>query len=300
MEITNNKFFQIIKDGKEAKIQMFIVVEMFRLLLWIWFLLTLLIGVLLTIMFTKEDYKAIMEGVFGSVNACVYLDFYPATYVAPVLYAFFPVLVFLYCVASIFRAWISMREDKIDNVFFVVYSLIFTYFFTSTLVFAIVFAIQPDLKNPDTIKVHTFPFTNVIFAIMLLQMMITWFDLKVSWIETTCFKWLTTINLFALFIIILSSTLKILQHLNSVMFIETTLKISENGKALSNGFIWNVHEHEIINWVFQLTDITWVFTVVLLPIVQGGYLLYRSMDTHGLIITIEDNRTCKAEYHYIE
>ena len=135
---------------------------------------------------------------------------------------------------------------------------------------------------------------------MLLQVMITWFDHKVSWIETTCSKWITTVNLLALFIIILSSTLKILQHLNSVMFIETTLKISENGNVLSNGFIWNVHKHEIINWIFQLTDIAWVFTAVVLPILQGGYLMYRSMDTHGLIITIEDNRACKAEYYSIE
>ena len=39
MDTSNNKLFGVTKDGKEAKIQMFIVVEIFRLAAFLWFLI---------------------------------------------------------------------------------------------------------------------------------------------------------------------------------------------------------------------------------------------------------------------
>ena len=298
--MSDYKSFKIFKDEKEAKIQIFIVVEIFRVLAWIWFLLLMLIGMILTVAFTQEDYKAIMGGVFGSVNSCVYLDFFPATYVAPIIYSFFPILVFLYCVASIFRAWISMNENKINYPTFIFYTAIFVYFFLTTLVFSICLSIQPDPNDPKTIQVHSFPFTNLILANMLLQVMVAWFNQKVAWINTDFFKWMIVTNFIGLLITIIASTLKIVQHLNSILFIEETLKMDENGQILSNGFIWDVHSHETLNSIFQMTDVVWLFSAVILPILQGGYLIHRRHDTHGLIITIEDNRAGKDDYDPIE
>ena len=295
MDNSNKKIFQTIKDGKEAKIQVFVVVEVFRTLAMIWFLSILFLGVILTVSFTEEPYKEIMQGIFGVVNSCVYFDFYPSTYVLPTLYAIEPILICLYCIAFIFRAWIAMNENKINYGSFVCYALTFAYFFISTLVFAIIFAIQPDPKEPVTIQVHSLPFTNLIFALMIENTAIMWFNYKVAWIETDFFKWMSVISFINLFVIMISSILKILSHVNAVLFIESTLQI-ENGVILNNGWIWYVNDNETLTSFFTFADIMWLLSVVVFPILQGGYLLYRGAYTHGLIITIEDNRMSRPDY----
>ena len=295
MEISKNKIFKTFKDGNEAKVQIFAVVEVFRVLAWIWYLFLFVIGVILTISFTKEPYREILYKVFGNVNSCAYFDFYPSTYVLPSIYAFLPTLIFLYCIASIFRAWIAMNENKINYGSFVCYSITHAYFFISILVFAVIFAIQPNTKEPVTIQIHTLPFTNLIFAFMIVHTSIAWFNYKVAWIEMDYFKWMSVTNFISLFVMILASIIKIVHHLNAVLFIESTLQI-ENGEILNNGFIWYVQDHDTLNSFFVLVDIIWMLSVIALPILQGGYLLYRGHDTHGLIITIEDNRTSRQEF----
>ena len=299
MDISKNKIFQTFKDGKEAKIQIFAVVEVFRFLAWIWYLFLFVIGVILTVSFTKEPYRELLTRVFGSANSCAYFDFYPSTYVLPSMYAFLPNLIFLYCIASIFRAWIAMNENKISYGSFICYSITHIYFFISILVFATIFAIQPNPKEPVTIQAHTLPFTNLVFALMIVHTGIAWFNYKVAWIETNYFKWMSVINFISLFVIILTSMLKILNHFNAVLFVESTLQI-ENGEVLNNGFIWYVQDHDTLNSFFVSVDIIWMLSVIAIPILQGGYLLYRREDTHGLIITIEDNRTSKPDYVSIE
>ena len=76
--------------------------------------------------------------------------------------------------------------------------------------------------------------------------------------------------------------------------------MDENGQILSNGFIWDVYSQETLNSIFQMTDVVWLFSAVILPILQGGYLIHRRHDNHGLIITIEDNRAGKDDYDPIE
>ena len=304
MEDSDRKSFHILKDGKERKVQLFIVVEMFRCLALIWFSFQIFIGMILTVAFTEEDYKKILKSVFGSVNSCVYFDFYPSTYVIPIIYALFPVLVFMYCNAATFRAWISMVENKISSNSFIMYFVVHLYFFLSSLAFAICFSIQPDINNPETIKVHTFPFTNLVLSMMLLHIMIAWFDNKVAMLETNFPKWMK-ITCFAILIIMIFTTLvKVVIHLNAILFIEQTLKFDENGQVVGNGFIWDVQSHETVNIFFQLVDVVWMMSAVLFPILKGAYLLYRGQDTHGLIITIEDNREGRQHdkdgYHLIE
>ena len=295
MEISDNKIFQTLKDGKEAKVQMFVVIEVFRTLAWIWYLLMFVLGVILTVSLTEEPYKEIMRGVFGVVNSCVYFDFNPSTYVLPSLYAIHAVLIYLYCIAFIFKAWIAMNENKINYGSFVCYAVTLSYFFISTLVLAITFTTQPDPKEPVTIQVHSLPFTNLIFALMIENTAIAWFNYKVAWIQTDFFKWMSFISFINLFVIIISSILKILSHVNAVLFIESTLQI-ENGVILNNGWIWFVNDNEALNSFFTFTDIMWLLSVVVFPIFQGGYLLYRGAYTHGRTITIEDNRMSRYKY----
>ena len=91
----------------------------------------------------------------------------------------------------------------------------------------------------------------------------------------------------------------ILLMLNAVVCIETTLQI-KNGEILNNGWIWNTQDHPTLNAFLTFVDRTWTISVVAIPTLQGGYLLYRGHDTNGLIITIEDNRLRKADIVPIE
>ena len=294
METSNKKICHTSMDTKEAKIKMFVVVEAFRFVAWLWFLFLFVVGVILTDSFAVVDYNKVLREVFGITNTCAYFDWYPSTYVLPVLYALLPTLMLLYCLASIFRAWIAKNENKINNGSFVCYTLALSYFFISLLLFAIIFAIQPNPKEPVTIQIHTLPFTNLTFAMMLAQAAIAWLNYKVAWAGTDFFRWMSTINFINLFIIIVTSIIQILIQLNAVLFIETTLQI-ENGEVVNNGWIWFVQDHNALNAFFTFVDITWTISVIGIPILQGGYLLYRGHDTDGLIITIEDNRKSKAD-----
>ena len=170
-----------IKDvGGEKEINFFVVVEMFRFLFYVWFVIIMITGILLTFIFTEEKYSEIIKTIFGSINVCVFFDFAPSIYILPSLYAIWPIIIFLYAMLSIFRAWISKEEKKISKMAFILYTLVFVYFTLSAAVFATSVAVQPDLTNPITIKLHTLPFTNLVLALTVLQISITWFGFEVK------------------------------------------------------------------------------------------------------------------------
>ena len=166
-------------DG-EKEINFFVVIEMFRFLFYLWFVIIIITGISLTILFTEEKYSEIIKTIFGSVNVCVFFDFPPAIYLLPTLYAIWPIIIFQYALLSILRAWISKEEKKISRLAFILYSLVFVYFTLSAAIFSTSIAIQPDLKRPETIKLHTLPFTNLVMALTLLQISIAWFGFEVT------------------------------------------------------------------------------------------------------------------------
>ena len=171
-----------IKDvGGEKEINFFVVVEMFRFLFYLWFVIIMITGISLTLVFTEEKYSEIIKTIFGSINVCVFFDFPPSIYVLPSLYAIWPVIIFIYAILSVFRAWISKEEKKITKLAFTMYSLVFLYFTLSAAVFSTSIAVQPDLKKPVTIKLHTLPFTNLVLALTVLQISITWFGFEVNY-----------------------------------------------------------------------------------------------------------------------
>ena len=166
-------------DG-EKEINFFVVIEMFRFLFYLWFVIIIITGISLTILFTEEKYSEIIKTIFGSINVCVFFDFPPAIYLLPTLYAIWPIIIFQYALLSILRAWISKEEKKISRLAFILYSLVFVYFTLSAAIFSTSIAIQPDLKRPETIKLHTLPFTNLVMALTLLQISIAWFGFEVT------------------------------------------------------------------------------------------------------------------------
>ena len=211
---SNQKMFEMKRSGKERKINFFVVVELFRFSFYLWFSSIIITGVIMTVAFVKVDYKNIVKSFGGAVNVCVYLDFPPVIYVLPALYASFIIIVFLFVVASIFRAWISKEENKISDGEMQLYVFAFCYFFVATILVSITFSIQPDLKKPETWIVHTLPFTNLVFSLMLLHIAMTWFNMKVAWVELDGKKWLKITNLMGLTMLIISSLFKIIHQVN--------------------------------------------------------------------------------------
>ena len=42
--------------------------------------------------------------------------------------------------------------------------------------------------------------------------------------------------------------------------------------------------------ICQIGDMIWMISILLWPMCQSGYEMWRKFDTHGLIITVGDNR----------
>jgi hypothetical protein len=287
-EYSNQKMFEIKRSGRERKINFFVVVELFRFLFYLWFISILVLSVITTVAFVEVDYKKIVKSFGGSINVCVYFDFPPFIYVMPALYSVFIIIAFLFIVASIFRAWISKEENKITANEFNFYLFAFCYFFLATIMVSITMAIQPNLEKPETWIIHTLPFTNLVVALMLLHIAMTWFNLKVAWVELNGKRWLKITNCISLIIIVTTSVIKIVYHINSF----GGLKQGENREVISNGWMWEV-KNETIGTFFRVVDSIWMIFVLIFPMCQSGYLAWKKFDTHGIIVTIEDNRIAK-------
>ena len=284
----------IKKLGNETEITLFVVVELLRFLIYLWFLLILLVGVFLTFGFVEEDHLAILKYIFGSVNICVYFEFPPTTYVLPTLYAIWPVLVFQYCIVSIFRAWIALEEKKISSGSFGIYTCTFVYTFFSSIFFATSFAVQPDLKKQETIELHAIPFTNLVIALTLLQIAITWFGFNVSWNGMKNPKWFQLCTFISVLCLVLTSIMTVAQHINSLSSLEMS---NEEGLVKVRGTWWSV-EDESLGKMFQVIEVIWMICVLIVPLIQSAYLTWRKFDTHGLVITIGDNRTSNESFGF--
>ena len=278
------KWLQIKRHGNEREINLFVVVETFRFIFYLWFLLVMVVGILLTLTLSYvPEYKKIIRKLFGSINVCVFFDYPPATYVLPSLYAVWPVIVFQYAILSIFRAWISMEERHITKCSFVLYSVSFIYFWISSAIFSTSVAIQPVLEKPETVLLHTLPFTNLVVSLTFLQLAITWFGFKVSWKNLKMPRFFETVTVVFMISLSITSIVKITQHINGVSHIQADEK-------KSGGKWWLVDDNYAMSIFCQIVDVIWLISVLFWPMVQSGYLMWRNRDTHGLIISIEDNR----------
>ena len=110
------KRIRVEKVGNERKIYLFFVVEIFQFILYVWFVAIAAIGAIITAGFTEnKDITFQYERNFGPIGTFVHFQLPPTTYVLAPLFAFCPVLVFLYCLTSIFRAWISKLENYMSG-----------------------------------------------------------------------------------------------------------------------------------------------------------------------------------------
>ena len=285
--LRTNKFMELKNHGKETEIKLFVMVEFLRFLFYLWFIILILIGTLLNLGFVEEDYRKFMNHFFGSVSICVCFNAPPASFVLPILYAIWPVIVFLYCICSIFRALIALGEKKITTISFFIYVCIFIYLFLSSIFFALSIAIQPEPDRPELIVPHVLPFTNLLIILTLLQVAVTWFGFNVSWKgmnEPKAFELFTFICALSL---VLATIMKVTQHINSLASIEV-----ENDMIKVIGLWWDVNDPDMENF-YQIIDIFWIILAFVVPLGQSLYLSCMGFDSHGLIISIEDNQDAK-------
>ena len=276
-------------------------VELFRFIFYTWFCLIVIIGVALTYGFTVEkipDFVEIIEGVFGSVSVCAFFDFPPSTYLLPTMYSIQLILIYKYSFCSIFRAWIARLENKISGVAFFFYSSAFAYFFVSALIFSTIFAVQPNPNDPITILIHTIPFTNLVIALTILQIAVTWFGRNVSWKNmrhTSKFtkrlaRFLAYTCLAAL---IMTSIFKVIHQINALGDVwnhnaQENQTNKQAGTKLEYRGIWfDVHDHKIL---LKIVDKLWLISALVCPMLQSGYLTFKTFHSHLIIFTVRDNR----------
>ena len=312
----DTKWCKVLKKGNERQIIFFIVVELFRFVFYLWFVVFFIVGLSFTHGLAPylEDnhYKKSVSKVFGKINDSGIFGIPPWTYVLPTFYAIQLVIIFQYCILSVFRAWIAKLENKITGKSFALYFSVFSYFFLSTAVFSTIFAIQPDIQKPNTILIHTLLFTNLIIALSLLQVAVTWFGRNVSWKELKhhskfskkCLRWGSEACMVAL---VITSTLKIIHQINAVgalNFTEDSDITKENTndvdtidskpddtqqKYQPHGMWFNVHD-DSVQLALEFVDKLWLIMALFCPMIQSLYLTSKGLDTHGIIISIEDNR----------
>ena len=310
-EKLSTKWFDIKKKGAEREIEIAVVVEFYRFVFYSWFFFIILIGIALTYGVTakaNEDFYKVIEGVFGSVNICAYFDFPPSTYFLPALYSIQIILIYKYSFLSVFRAWVAKLEKKISKCGFILYLCSFIYFCVSSIVFSTIFAVQPNPDDPKTILIHTLPFTNLIIALNVLQAAVTWFGHKVSWKDLRHSSELTKrlVHIFmytCLIFLFLTSVFKIVHHINALgdVWNETKQNNQDNSnddfedetadtKLKYRGLWFDVHGNKVL---LQVMDKLWLFSALVLPMVQSGYLTFKAFDTHLIIFNIRDNRKAK-------
>ena len=171
---------------------------------------------LFTPYFVPGDIAKPLTDLFGVLSVCVYFDYPPATYVLPTFYAVELIFAYLYAMAMIFRAWVSKAEGKIHQWEFLVFTSAIVYFALSMSFFSTIFAVQPDLENPDTISVHTVPYTNLMIALAVLQIAVTWYGFKVSWAQMNMPSWLYCVSYNMVGGIIFTTTVKLFCHINAM------------------------------------------------------------------------------------
>ena len=121
-------------------------------------------------------------------------------------------------------------------------------------------------------------------ALAVLQMAVTWYGAKVSWELMNVPSSFYTISYVMVAGIICTTTVKVFCHINALT--------GQNKPG--SGSMWTVSD-ENINLLFQIHDYIWWIFAMLFPLLQSGYLAYRGIDDHTLLLTLEDNRKCDIE-----
>ena len=289
-----------ITDDGEHGIRIIVVVECLRALFYYGLVTTFVVGVVLTMLFVREDHKAIIMDVFGVSNICTYLDFPPATYILPIVYTFPMFSGITYSIVSIFRVSISYNENKIGRLAKILLWIAHIHFIFSLIWVTAVFAVQPDRKDPTSMIVHTLPYVNFKVAFCTLQIGVTYFGSNVSWNclnFSKCFnkRWfvaLSWIHVFFQFIDMIVSNIMIINALGDM---------GAEG-LIGKGLQWDVHKQSSKTIMNVFANWAAFFLNFIVPWAQSQYLFTRGRNdisnTHTISFYISDNQKASQTHDF--
>ena len=174
------------KESPDAWIYHHFNVETVRVVWWVLALGNILIGMILTYAFSDMDVTGTdtpIYKVFGAVNSCVFIDYPPATYVSPVVWAFATITAFLLVILSIARIDVAYKQNPelMSKYGLVLYKVVCWLFMLSILVFSLSEAVQPDMYDPVTVSVHTGAYIFLLFAMPLFHFAEVYYWQHVIW-----------------------------------------------------------------------------------------------------------------------
>ena len=285
---------EVIPEGTEKCIKISMVVENFRTLFY-WLMLGVMgLGIFLTKTFSETtEATDMIKDVFGASNICAYFDIPPSTYVLPFFWLFPMVFAMIYDVISMFRIWVSYREEKISRASMNLLWFAHIYFMLTMMLFETIYAVSPDRNDPTSMIVHTIPYVNLKFGQCILQVAVVWFGAKVAWKDfklSKCFMALSWCHV----------ALQTLTMVISSILVFNALGDMGPGNLEGKGVWWSVHNNPQLN---TLTDIfvnrlSFLFNMVV-PLLQSQYFSYKGFtnisDTHAVVISIADNRKSGIE-----
>lgn len=155
--------------------------ENLRIVVYIYFVGTILVGYFLTKIFAEPFiHHNTLRDLWGYNNICVFFDHAPATYVLPTLYAINLLFISLYFLSSWYRCRSEFQTGAISRRGFLGYTVITIYEFLSFCFFATVFAVSPD----DNLILHAVPFINLIIALSTLATKNYWYHRKTMYLSS--------------------------------------------------------------------------------------------------------------------
>ena len=156
-----------------------------------------------------------------------------------------------------------------------------TYVGLSVIIFSTVFAVQPEKGDAVLIRAHSIPYINLMVALAVLAIMVTWFGEKVAWVGLDLFPFFSQINYVMVFLQLTSIPVMIVHQVNCI-------------SDLENGLWWNPTDSPKIAIFMKIFGYIFLVSVVVGSILQSAYLSYKRENTHCVYAILEDNRIAKT------
>ena len=181
-QIENEEWHILMDQPQEKALKIPVKVQALKLWTYLAFLALNIIAIICTFAVNGGIPETnVVKEVFGANMICLFYDFPPATYVLPPLWAVCVILGSFYCLTSIYRARLAQVENQItlgQRIFFNISSIGLA---IAVIIFSICLAVQPDTddipNNPKPedfpiLKIHTYPFTNLMIWLVMEQVKI--------------------------------------------------------------------------------------------------------------------------------
>lgn len=234
-------------------------------------------GVVLTKTNVTGDYGKLIRDVFGIENLCIYFDYPPSTYVLPSIWSIALMFIYAYAIVSIFRVWVAKEEGKLAHYSFILYVVGFSYVVLSFIVFTTCFSVQPSATDLNKMRIHTAPFTNLIVALWVLSVLVTWFGEKVAWKNVGLPSAVFYFNRFMVLVQTVVVVAKVVHHVNCLT-------------VLDGGLWWDPKTAVGVNKMAKAADVLLLITLVAWPALKCAYMSFLRYKTHCVYLSFQDNR----------